>query len=350
MRVLLVKSSALGDIVHALPALAYLHQVAPGIRVDWVVEERFRDLLDGNPLINQLHLIRTKAWKRHPFAAATRREIAALRQALVAASYDMAFDLQSNIKSGVIARLSGAPLRYGYVRAEVREAPNIFFTNAKVSLQPEDYHVTDRVLRIVSVPFGSDFCAATIPTDIHTTIADDAAAAALLSPFGPGSVLLFHHGTTWLTKLWHEQGWVELGKLALENFPKASILLSWGNDQEREVAGRIAAAIGGRACLLPRLSLKGLAALLKKVDLVVGGDTGPVQMAAAVGTPTVSFYRATDALRTGPRGAKHLVIQAPMECCDCMQKQCDRDALCRQSIEAPVLMEGISRLLTGKIP
>ncbi len=348
MRVLLIKSSALGDIVHALPALAYLHQVAPGIRIDWVVEERFRELLEGNPLINKLHLIRTKAWKRHPFAAATRREIAALRQALVAARYDMAFDLQSNIKSGVITRLSGASLRYGYGRAEVREVPNIFFTNAKVSLRPGDYHVTDRVLRMVSVPFGSDFCATAIPTDINTNIADDAAAAALLAPFGPGPILLFHPGTTWTTKLWHEQGWVELGKLALGSFPSASILLSWGNEQEREVAERIAVGIGGSARLLPRRSLKGFAALLKKADLVVGGDTGPVQMAAAVGTPTVSFYRATDALRTGPRGARHLVMQAPMECRDCMQKQCDRDAQCRQSIEASTLMDGITKLLTDK--
>lgn len=348
MRVLIVKTSALGDIVHALPALAFLHQVAPGIKIDWVVEERFRELLEENPLINQLHLIRTKAWKRQPFAAATRSEIVAVRQALVAAHYDMTFDLQSNIKSGVITRLSGAPLRYGYGRAEVREFPNVFFTNTKVSLRPGDYHVTDRVLRMVSVPFGSDFCATAIPTDIHTTIADDAAAAVLLAHFSSGPILLFHPGTTWPTKMWHEQGWVELGKLALASFPNAAILLSWGNDEEREMAERIAASIGERSWLLPRQSLKGFAAILRKVDLVVGGDTGPVQMAAAVGTPTVSFYRATDALRTGPRGAKHLVMQAPMECCDCMRKVCDNDLLCRSSITAGQLLEGMKWFLPAR--
>ncbi len=345
MRVLIVKTSALGDIVHALPALAYLHQVAPGIKIDWVVEERFRELLEGNPLINQLHLIRSKAWKRRPLAAVTRREIAALRQAMVEARYDMAFDLQSNIKSGAITRLSGSPLRYGYGRAEVREVPNIVFTNAKVSLRPGDYHVTDRVLRMVSEPFGTDFCATAIPTDIHTTAADDTAAAALITTLGVGPVLLFHPGTTWSTKLWHETGWVELGKLAMDSFPHASILLSWGNDQEREVAERIATGIGGKARLLPRLSLKGLAALLKKVELVAGGDTGPVQLAAAVGTPTVSFYRATDAKRTGPRGESHVVVQAPMACYDCMRKVCDNDLLCRRSITASQLLEGMKSLL-----
>ena len=101
---------------------------------------------------------------------------------------------------------------------------------------------------------------------------------------------------------------------------------------------------------MPKLSLKGLCAMLKKVDVVVGGDTGPVHMAAAVGTPTVSFYRATDGNRSGPRGDQHVVIQSPLNCTVCQRKSCDKDALCRASITPEALVAGIEKPLTPPLP
>jgi heptosyltransferase-1 len=105
------------------------------------------------------------------------------------------------------------------------------------------------------------------------------------------------------------------------------------------------AGIGKNTRPLPRLSLKGFAAFLKKVDLVIGGDTGPIHMAAVVGTPTVSFYRATDAKRNGPQGDNHVVIQSSMHCSACLRKECDKDAACRETIKAEALMKGIDKIL-----
>src|SRR5512144_2689520 len=99
VRVLIVKMSALGDIIHALPVLDYLHQVSPGIEVDWVVEEPFRDVLEGNPLISRIHTVRTKVWRKSPLALTTLREVRALKKGLREREFDLLFDIQGNLKS-----------------------------------------------------------------------------------------------------------------------------------------------------------------------------------------------------------------------------------------------------------
>ncbi len=345
MRVLIIKASALGDIVHALPVLDYLHQVSPGIEIDWVVEEPFRDVLDGNPLIDTLHVVRTRVWRKSPLAVRTLKEIGALKKNLRERNYDLVFDIQGNLKSGLICMLSGVTDRIGFTREGLQESVNLFFTTRQVPLRRQDYHITDQYLRVVSVPFGRDFREMELRSDIHTAPEDDAAAAMLLATLSDGLTFFFHCGTTWQTKFWSDAGWIELGRAVLERFPESNILFSWGNEKERQAVVAIASAIGSGGRILDRYSLKGLAALLKKVDLVAGGDTGPVHIAAAVGTPTVSYYRASDGRRSGPRGEQHCIIQAPMQCTACFQTQCDRDRECRASITAEMMLRGIERAL-----
>ncbi|KAF0220695.1 MAG: heptosyltransferase [Geobacteraceae bacterium] len=344
MRVLIVKVSALGDVIHALPVLDYLHRVMPGIEIDWVVEEPFRDVLEGNPLISRLHVVRTRVWRKRPFAAATRREIGELKTALRERAYDLVFDIQGNLKSGLVSWLSGAGNRIGFTRDYLQESINLIFTTRQIPPRSQDYHITDQYLRLVSVPFGRDFKEIELCSDIHTSPEDDAAAETLLSTLADGLVFLFHFGTTWQTKFWFEAGWIELGKSLLGRFPESSILLSWGNEEERKTVTAMAAAIGTGARVIDRYPLKGLAALLKKVDLVVGGDTGPVHMAAAVGTPTVSLYRASDGKRSGPRGKRQIIIQSPLPCAGCFRTRCDQDAACRESITVEKVLQGIGKL------
>jgi heptosyltransferase-1 len=345
MKVLIIKLSALGDIIHALPVLDYLHKVSPGIEVDWVVEEPFLNILEGNALISRLHAVRTKVWRKRPFSATTRRETGEVIRALRERQYDLVFDIQGNIKSGIVTLLSGAKKRYGFDRQGVRELPNLLFTTNQVPLRRNDFQISARSLRVVSVPFGKDYQGMSLKSTIPTEPADDSTAVAFLATLSDGLVFLFHPGTTWDTKLWHESGWIELGKMIIERVPDATILLSAGNEKERYAVERISAGIGTNARPLPKFSIKGFAAFLKKVDLVIGGDTGPVNMAAAVGTPTVSFYRATDARRNGPLGDNHVTIQSPMHCRACMRKECDRDVACRESIKADQIMKGIEKSL-----
>lgn len=344
MKVLIVKTSSLGDIIHALPVLDYLHQACPGILVDWVVEEAFRDVLEGNPLLTGLHVVRTRSWRKWPFAAQTLREVSNLWRKLRHSNYDLVFDIQGNLKSGVIAWATGSKQRLGFTREFLQESVNSLFTTCKIPMREQDDHACSRYLRVVSVPFHMDYPEMDITTDISTTVSDDAAAEAILRGCDNGPVFLFHSGTTWQTKFWSEEAWVNLGKRIQVVYSGSTILLSWGNESERAAAERIAGAIGSSARLLDRYPLKGIAAIIKRVDVVVGGDTGLIHLAATVGTPTVSYYRASTGNISGPRGIKHVIVQSPLSCTRCQRTSCPRDVECRDSITVDAILAGIERL------
>lgn len=349
LRVLVVKLSALGDLVNTLPVLDFLHQSVPGIEIDWVVEESFREILEGNPLIARLHLVRPQEWRNRPLQLSVWREVSEARDALRERSYDIVFDLEGNLNSGIIARLSGCPRQYGFDRDTVRDPLNTKFIGIQVPLRRRDHHVIDRSLRLVSVPFGKDYAGYTLKAEIHTSQEDDAAAEVFLAILSDGLVFVLHHGTGLKTKLWYESGWIELGKRLLEKFPDGTILLSWGDQKEYLTAEHIAAGIGRQTRILPQLTLKAFTALMKKVDLLVAGDTGPLHIAAVTGLPTVSFYRATDAKRTGPRGDNHRHVQSPLSCTRCLKSDCERDAECRQSITVERMMLSCVELLSSGV-
>lgn len=345
MKVLIIKTSALGDIIQALPVLDYLHKASPGIEIGWVVEERFRDILEGNPLLDKVHVLYTRRWRKSPFSSRSRHEAFDLFRELRASGYDIAFDIQGNLKSGIIGLLSGIRQRIGLPRQLLQESLNALFTNAKAPFLEEDNHAVPRYLSVVSLPYDPDYRDLQFATDIPTSATQDAAATDFLAALEPGRKILFHCGTTWQTKFWSPEGWVELGCQVCSTFPDATILFSWGNDEEKSMVTKIASQIGNRAIVLERLTLKELTALLKRVNLVVGGDTGPVHLAAATGTPTVSFYRSSDGSASGPRGKQHVIVQSPLSCTRCLLTSCPRDAECRASIAPRTLMEGIERLL-----
>ncbi|MBK5276405.1 MAG: lipopolysaccharide heptosyltransferase I [Desulfuromonadales bacterium] len=346
MRILIVKISAMGDVLHALPVLDYLKQASPGCEIDWVVEEVFADLLRDNPLISIVHTVKFKKWKRKPFSPATVKEVLNARNGLSQRAYDLVIDIQGNIKSGMVAWLSGCPRRVGFSRADAQESLNAQFINRSIALRSEDRHITDQYLRIAGASFDLDFSGLQLHTDVCTRPADDLAADVLVERYSEdGPVFLIHTGTTWQTKFWYESGWIELGRRIMSTFPGTVLLFSWGNDSERSAAERITAALGCQAVQLDKMPIMSLAALVKKVDLVIGGDTGIVHLAAATGTPTVSYYRSSDGLRSGPRGDRHAIVQAPMPCARCFRTRCEKDGECRESITPELLLLAIRRVL-----
>jgi heptosyltransferase-1 len=337
----------LSDIIHALPVLDYLHKVAPGVEIDWVVEESFLDILGDNPLISRLYAVRTKAWCRKPFARSTREELGSLKHALRSRDYDLVFDIQGTLKSGLVCWLSSAAKRIGFTRESLQEAANLLFTTRQIPVRRQDCHITDRYLRLVSVSFGKDFATMKLSTDIATSPEEDEAARTLLATLSDGLVFLFHYGTARQADFWCEEGWVGLGKALLERYPESTILMSWGNELERTAVTRVSSAIGTGARMLDRFPLKAFSAVLKKVDLVVAGDTGPVHMAAAVGTPTVSLYRSSDGRKRGPRGPGHVVVQSPLDCSPCFRTECDRNEQCSRSITVDAMVRAVENALAG---
>ena len=346
-RILIVKLSALGDVAHALPAIDYLRAAAPGAQVDWAVDRRFAPLLEGNPALRRVVSLDIRRWKASWTTAEARREAAAAIRALRDGNYDAAFDIQGNAKSGAVTRLSGAPVRYGFARDGVREAPNLLFTNRKVPLRPGDRHVTQKILRVVSAPFGGTFDLAALRAGVATAPGDDERAANILAELLPGAspVVAIHAGTTWATKKMDPAFWAAAARRLRERCPGVGVILTWGNEEERREAGEIQRAAGGAAAVVPGLSLKELAALYRRCGYLMAPDTGPLHVAAAVGARTVSVFRVTDGNRNAPFGPGHRFLQAAMPCAACLRKRCSRDAECRNSIAPEAAADAMADLV-----
>lgn len=325
--------------------LDYLRQVSAGIEIDWVVEEPFLPVLEHNPHIARIHLIRTKKWRTAPFSRETLHDLKALYTALRGRSYDLVFDIQGNLKSGLIAWLSGAETRVGFSREVLQEKVNSLFTTRRIPFRAIDKNVTDRYLRVISVLFGRDYRDMGLSGTIVSSPEDETAADHYMASLPDGLVFVFQIGTTWNTKLWYPEGWSELARRIIARYPGSTILINWGSPDEKALAEQIISEVGGSVQLLPWLRIRALIPLLQRVNLVIGGDTGPVYLAAAVGTPTVSYYRATSAATYAPCGTQHRAVQAAMECSACYRTSCDRDRECRTSISVNALFEAVVQLI-----
>lgn len=344
MKVLIIKASALGDVVHALPVLAWLKSADRTLEIDWLVEEAFAPLLAGHPLLRQVHRLRTRAWRKAGILAGSRegwRLIGELRRE----AYDVVLDLQGNSKSGLFTLLSGAPVRYGFARDSVREWPNLLATNRKVVPAERDFHITDRSLAIAraAFPAGTDSRLAG-PLPVSDQAAADVRTKLHEAGLTTGPLIVLHYGTTWPTKLWPLPSWQELARRLVVEVGLRPIL-TWGNQAELDAVQAIDRHCDQQCLVWPRGSLQELVALLARADLVVGGDTGPVHIAAAVGTSTVSIFRVTDASRNAPRGKGHVSLSAPMECAPCLRKECDRDQECAASVTVSAVADAVQTLL-----
>jgi len=330
MKVLIVKVSALGDVVHALPVLSHIREVHPEAEIDWLVEEGFSSILEDHPLIQRVIKLRTKRWRKQSLLT-TLKEVSSFIRELRSRRYDLVFDLQGNSKSGACTLLAKGSAKYGFNRANVREWPNLLATRYHVALDEADHHIAQRALAVVRAALPAEKRVAPVgPLPVNEAarqrIAEQLKQFSLNRP-----LVVCVYGTTWQTKLWALESWKELVK-RLQKEQGLQPVLTWGNDEEKKAVEQIAAAAGGAAIVWPRGSLQDLVALLDWADLVVGCDTGPIHIAAAVGTPTVSLYRVTDARRNGPEGEIHQRLQAPLDCSPCLRKHCEDDAVCSCSI------------------
>lgn len=348
-RILIVKLSAMGDILHALPAVPFLRRAAPSAEIHWAVDTRFTALLEGNPGIAKVISLPVKEWKGRVGSLATWQAAAAAAGELRKGGYDVAFDVQGNIKSGVVTFLSGAPLRYGFPREVVRERQNLWFTNRRPAASEQDRHITQKILRVASAPFGTHFPMEAFRGEVVNTPEETAAAARLLEEMLPlvSPRLAVHPGTTWNTKRMDPAFWAEAVRILRETFPGMGTFLSWGTDREREECLAIRDIAGGSVAILPRLGYKALAAAYRACGHMIGPDTGPLHLAAVVGLKTVSVFRATDGNRNAPVGPRHRFLQAPLPCTSCLRRQCDRDAECRASLRPADVADAMASLMNA---
>ncbi len=315
-RIALVKLSSLGDVVHALPVAHALRRHFPTAELTWIVERREQAILAGNPDLDHVVAVDTRLWRREfrrpGGARAVFDKVRGLIRRLRAGRFDVALDLQGLWKSGVITALTGAPLRIGFVRTRCRERGNVLFTTRRVAPPPGPIHVVEENLALLG---GLGLRREQVGTPVLAIPADPVAEAvmgAYLEAEGvkPGAPLVaLNPGAGGESKRWAVEAFRRLGdELALRL--GARVVLCWGPGEEPLAR---AIAHGSRAaCLVPPpTSIPELVALLRRASLVVGGDTGPVHIAAALGVPTVGLYGPTDARRNGPYGPRAAAVQSP---------------------------------------
>jgi heptosyltransferase-1 len=283
MRILLVKTSSLGDVIHNLPVVTDLRAHFPDAAIDWVVEEGFADIPRLHPGVRRVIPVALRRWRKSVFASATWREIGAFRATLKEQSYDLVIDTQGLLKSALIARMARGK-RCGYTAKSAREPFAARFYDKAFNV-PQDLHAVQRNRQLAAL--AADYAAAPAP--------DYGIAVAPAPTFtGPTAVLLT--ATSRDDKLWPEERWIEVGQALHKHGLKS--LLPAGSTAERERAARIAQAIPD-AAVLPPMRLAGLAGQLAAARIVIGVDTGLVHLAAALGRPVLALFSASDPALTG---------------------------------------------------
>jgi heptosyltransferase I len=312
MNLALVKLSSIGDVVHALPVAAALHAALPQARLTWIVERREAAVLRGHGALHEIVPVDTRSWRRArtPLSVAeTTGALVALGRHLRAARFDVAIDLQGLVKSGAITAATGAPLRIGFTAAHCRERLNVLFTNQRVAPPPAARHVVDRYLALAE-PLGVRARAVefALPTDAAAeTRVDELLMGAGLKP--RDRLVVLNPGAGRPDKRWPIESFSTLAR-RLADEAGASVLVIWGPN-ELAHARAIVGTERGRAVLAPPTNLDELLAVLRRASVMVAADTGPLHLAAALGTRCVGLYGPTAAERNGPYGSGHRALQSP---------------------------------------
>lgn len=292
MRILLVKTSSLGDVVHNLPVASDLARHFPGATIDWVVEEGFADLPRLHPAVDRVLPVAIRRWRRSLLSPATWAEIGAFRRSLREREYDLVIDTQGLLKSALIvgqALLAANGRRCGFGRDTVREPAAARFYDATFDV-PRSLHAVERNRRLAAAAAGFVLDR----TLDYGIAAGTKPLAADWLPQKDYAVLLT--ATSREDKLWPEPDWQALGMMLVAS--GLVCVLPGGNAEERQRAARLATGLG-RAIAAPTLGLTDMARLLAGAKMVVGVDTGLVHLAAALGRPTLALFCASDPELTG---------------------------------------------------
>jgi heptosyltransferase-1 len=300
MKVLIVKTSSMGDLIHTLPAVTDAANAIPDIQFDWVAEESFAEIPAWHPAIKTVFPIAIRRWRNNIGSRITYEEISAFYKDIKSQQYDYIIDAQGLIKSALVTRLAKG-LHAGMNKHSCKEPLASFFFKKKVSITRQA-HAIERVRMLFAKVLEYQYP--------QTLLDYGLSAASFHSRLNKKPYLVFLHGTSGDNKLWPLEQWNRLRDTALAN--GFTIYLPWGNEQERKRAEIIAGA--KNSChILPKLNLTEIAAILANASGVVGVDTGLAHLAAALSTPGVTIYVDTYPGLTGACGNNQVCISKMQE-------------------------------------
>lgn len=364
LKFLIVKLSAIGDVIHALPVAAYLKKAVPGCTISWLVEKASADLVSNNKAVDEVIIFPGKKWLREAGKPGTWlknwEESQKFFKAMRDAKYDAVLELQGLLKSSLLARSTGAKVVAGF--DDTREFADRFLTH---KLNVGDYfghdvpvielnlRVAKYALSVLGVPAPDLEVEFALPTLASSVDIKVGALLGLAGGAAPGVASSDHidvvmiPGTTWVTKIWPEDKWVSLA-VRLSGTYKCRLILV-GGPAEVSSNQSISQAIESKLPQQKVLNLTGqtslldLVALFRQVDLVVGADTGPLHLAAATSVPkVVGVFGSTPALRNGPYGQQCATVHLNLECQPCYSKTCKYGTVaCLTELEASTVLETV---------
>lgn len=337
-KVLIVRLSAIGDVINTLPALAVLRKNLPRSFIAWVVEDKAKDIVLNHPDLNEVFVFNRREWTprlNRPLNTLKQSgQIPAFIKAIRRHKFDLAIDFQGNLKSGVVTYLSGASTRAGFQRKATREFSHLF-TNLKLPIsQPRIHRIQKSLALLKELGLNIDNYQTRVPISQADHLHLDEFIAQLPHPKNP--LVVFHPATSEFGayKRWASAKYAVLGDRLIEKH-KANLVITWGPG-ERGLAEEIAGQMKHKPEInygnpwwgSPRDSKAGtltrLAALLKRAQVFVGSDSAPLHLASLCNTPTVALFGPKDPAIYGPAHPQSIIIRKNLSCSPCTKRTCKR--------------------------
>ncbi len=337
-RLLIVKPSSLGDVVHALPVVAALRRRFPSSKMTWLVKREWADVLEGNPDLDEVLAVDLTA-RGWPAAIRAVRE----------GRFDLVVDLQGLLRSAVLGWASGSATRVGF--ANGREGSPWFYTH-RVPVPDAPMHAVDRYLLMARFlgaesekPGPSAFC---LPRDPKAEARVEALLASAGGRAGMRMVAL-NPSARWMTKRWPAESFAAVGDW-LQRQGGVRVVVVGGREERSAGAQVIRAMRTAPLDLVGRTTMKELIALLRRQRVFITNDSGPMHLAAAVGTPVIALFGPTDPARTGPYGAGHTVLRSGVPCSPCFSRRCANvvEMECLATIRPQQVTDAAATLLKGE--
>src|SRR6266496_2261264 len=309
-RVLLIKLTSLGDLIHALPALSDAQSARPGIEFDWVIDENFREIAGWHPAVRGVITTNHREWRGALVSAETHGSISKTIEEIRASEYDLVIDGQGNFKTALLSMFARGP-RAGFDRHSVREWIAHLAYQRRFAAS-KNAHAIDRLRRLFASAL--DYPIPNSPPDFRIQRERFVAPKVDL----PKEYLVFVHNASWKTKLWPEAHWAELLRKSVQTGFK--VLLPWGNEMEEARAKRL--AIHSEVQVLPKLTLSEMGYVLERARACVCMDTGLSHLVAALNVPSITLYGSTDSGLIGASGSSQVHLRSDLPCSPCRKKNC----------------------------